>query len=31
MNEVVNLPLFNVGNLELQVFMITVVFVDYIS
>lgn len=31
MNEVVNLPPFNVGNLELRVFMIAAVFVDYIS
>ena len=31
MNEVVNLPPFNVSNLELRVFMIAAVFIDYIS
>jgi hypothetical protein len=31
MNEVVNLPPFNVSNLELRVIMIAAVFINYIS
>lgn len=31
MNEVVNLPPFHVSNLELRVFMIAAVFINYIS
>lgn len=31
MNQVVNLPPFNVSDLELRVFMIAAVFIDYIS
>jgi hypothetical protein len=31
MNQVVNLPPFNISNLELQVFIIAAIFIDYTS